>query len=188
MSTRSHSIPYPVISTRNKIDGGVAIFHEHDGQIKYWFDNRSFDGKLSTQTSNIDRVELPSPSVPKRSCISGTQIAVVGNDDGSELNLFYQDTEGNLCVRNFENSVWKEPVVLCKMAERGGIAAIRWSSESFIVNPSVLLLTKLDVADDPEIRVYYQDEKHDIYERASSRNTWLVLSSLGNPPHSFSFV
>lgn len=125
---------YPLISPRTKIDGGVAVFHEHDGQIRYWFDNRAFDGNLGTQTSNNDRVELPRPNDSKRSCLSGTQIAVVGNDDGSELNLFYQDTEGNLCVRNSKASAWEEPVVLCKMAERGGIAAIRWSSKSSVVN------------------------------------------------------
>lgn len=52
----------------------------------------------------------------------------------------------------------------------------------------MLLLTGFGVADDPEIRVYYQDESHNIYERASSRNTWLAPFRLGNQLHSFSFV
>ncbi|KAI0084357.1 hypothetical protein BDY19DRAFT_972570 [Irpex rosettiformis] len=141
-------------------NGTVAVFHEHERQIKYWLDQRPI-ADYSEQVSDDDRVVILRPRDPKRFCLTGTQIASVGCDVGSQVTVFYQDVEGYLCYRNIGGLVWDEPVALCKALEGTGIAAVRWNT-----------------GNNPEIRVYYQDESYNIYERACSRGIWSANPTL----------
>ncbi|KAI0790184.1 hypothetical protein BC629DRAFT_395157 [Irpex lacteus] len=89
-------------------DGNVAVFHENNGQLHYWLDDRA------------------------RQCMHGTQIAVTGDDKAGEITLFYQDKAGYLCYRVAKSMIWDEPVVMGKAVNGTGIAAVSWSGNKQI--------------------------------------------------------
>ncbi|KAI0684231.1 hypothetical protein BC835DRAFT_1422420 [Cytidiella melzeri] len=130
------------------LNGTVALFHESEGQVKYWLDEHLPGGTNqpnSTSASLAERFPVPEPADSQYTCMHGTEIAVSGNSDGSELTLFYQDKDGYLCYRFAKAMIWDEPVRICKAVKGTGIAAVGWSQNQ-------------------NIRVYYQDENYVLNE------------------------
>lgn len=73
------------------------MFHENNGQLYYWLDNRPIGQSAEEWDQNI--IDIPAPRDSKRQCMRGTQIAVTGDRDAEEVTLFYQDRYDYLCCR-----------------------------------------------------------------------------------------
>ncbi|KAI0759639.1 hypothetical protein BC629DRAFT_1597688 [Irpex lacteus] len=129
-------------------DGNVAVFHENNGQLYYWLDNRPIG--QSTEEWDQNLIDIPAPRDSKRQCMRGTQIAVTGDRAAEEVTLFYQDRYDYLCCRVAKPMIWDEPVALGKAVKGTGIAAVSWD-------------------DNKEIRIYYQDERYTILEQSGYR-------------------
>ncbi|KAI0684229.1 hypothetical protein BC835DRAFT_650354 [Cytidiella melzeri] len=157
----------------------------------YWFDDTMAKNPSKQMSPSIadtgdtdsnlpatsKRHPVPEPANRNHKCMRGTELAVTGNLDGSNLTLFYQDREGYLCCRFAKNWIWAEPVRVVK--------AVR--DENYVINEYRISKEKLtpDAANlaDPraltslaavywrsgethkiEVRVYFQVGQSGIHE------------------------